>query len=143
MIMSEHDRQVLIARSRSGPAAIAAEQEAHKLLVARSRPGPADFTRNEEHPYYQQQHHHNADLAFEHSPNRAPVGGRRAGGGFSSFDSARFGSRSSRSSGVLPPLPSLNFEQFAGVNGGSGGGTMEMEKVHRAPWRGAESPYVN
>lgn len=120
--MSEHDRQVLLARSRSGP---------------------ADFNRNEEHPFYQPQQH-NAGLVFENSPN-TPVGGRRAGGGgFSSFDSARFGSRSSRSSGVLPPLPSLNFEQFASVNGGNGsGGTMEMEKVRRAPWHGAESPYVN
>lgn len=137
--MSEHDRQVLLARSRSGPAN-AAEQDAQQVLLARSRSGPADFDRNDEHHYYHQHHNHNSGLVFEQSPNRSPAGGKR--GGFSSFDSTRFGSRPSRSGGALPPLPSLNFDQLTGGNG-TGSSTMEVEQMHRAPWHGAESRYVN
>eukprot|EP00752_Nemacystus_decipiens_P007356 g6578.t1 len=152
MGMSEQDRQILLARRRSGPssgaASAAAAQQDRQVLLARSRSGPADFNREDHHHrnnYYHtssssssssnnhnghhryRQHDHGAP-AFDHSP------GRGGGGGEYSFEGTRYGSHTSGPSGVLPPLPSLNFEQF------SGGG---VDRMRRAPWHGAaDSTYV-
>jgi len=147
--MSEQDRQVLLARCRSGPssvaaaaAASAANQDSQQVLLGRSRSGPAEFSRNDDHHQYynygqQQQREDAGGLVFNRSPNRSPVGGRGGGGAeLASFESARFGSRPSSSSGVLPALPSLNFEQLTGGGGGA------VNEIRRAPWHGADSTYV-
>ena len=153
MGMSEQDRQVLLARCRSGPssaaASAAAAEQDRQVLLARSRSGPADFNRDDDdhhHHYYRSNsshhHHHHqyrqhpdGGVVFDHRPSRGEEGGRGGGGGGEySFEGTRYGSHSSGPSGVLPTLPSLNYEQF------SGGG---VDRMRRAPWHGAaDSTYV-
>ncbi|CAM9735152.1 unnamed protein product [Ectocarpus fasciculatus] len=143
MVMSEQERQVLLARSRSGPsaAAAAAAEQDRQVLLARSRSGPAGYTRDDEHRYYQQQQ--DSGYTYDRSPDRSPLG---RGGGFS-LGSGRFGSGAPPGSGggALPPLPSLNFEQYnvgVGDSGGGGGGPISVGEIRRAPWYGPESSYA-
>lgn len=144
MVMSEQERQVLLARSRSGPSAAsiaAAAEQDRQVLLARSRSGPASYTRDDEHRYYQQQQ--DAGYMYDRSPDRSPVA---RGGGFS-FGSSRLGSGAPPGSGggALPPLPSLNFEQYnirGGDGGGGGGGPVSMGEMRRTPWYGPESSYA-
>lgn len=151
MGMSDLDQQILLARcgfappSAAAAAAATAEQD-RQVMLARFRSSPAEFNRDHDHHhrYYRNNHphyrqHSDASLMFGHSPNRSPVagaGGGRGGGEYS-FEGTRYGSHSSGPDGVLPPLPSLNFDQFSG--GGGGGG---VDRIHRAPWHGADSTYV-
>ncbi|CBN77123.1 Heat Shock transcription factor [Ectocarpus siliculosus] len=144
MVMSEQERQALLARSRSGPsaaaaAAVAAAEQDRQALLARPRTGPAGYSRDDEHRYYQQQQ--DAGYMYDRSPDRSPLG---RGGGFS-FGSGRFGSGAPQGSGggALPPLPSLNFEQYnVGGGGGGGGGPVGVGEIRRAPWYGPESSYA-
>ncbi|CAM9707500.1 unnamed protein product [Ectocarpus sp. 4 AP-2014] len=143
MVMSEQERQALLARSRSGPsvaaAAVAAVEQDRQALLARTRTRPAGYTCDDEHRYYQQQQ--DAGYMYDRDPDRSPLG---RGGGFS-FGSGRFGSGSPQGSGggALPPLPSLNFEQYnVGGGGGGGGGPVGVGEIRRAPWYGPESSYA-
>ncbi|CAM9165504.1 unnamed protein product [Ectocarpus sp. 8 AP-2014] len=141
MVMSEQERQALLARSRSGPSAVASAEQDRQALLARPRtgPGPAGYSRDDEHRYYQQQQ--DAGYMYDRSPDRSPLG---RGGGFS-FGSGRFGSGAPQGSGggALPPLPSLNFEQYnVGGGGGGGGGPVGVGEIRRAPWYGPESSYA-
>ncbi|CAN0246588.1 unnamed protein product [Ectocarpus sp. 12 AP-2014] len=143
MVMSEQERQALFARSGLGPsaatAAVAAIEQDRQALLARPRTGPAGYPRDDEHRYYQQQQ--NAGYTYDRSPDRSPLG---RGGGFS-FGSGRFGSGAPQGSGggALPPLPSLNFEQYnVGGGGGGGGGPVGVGEIRRAPWYGPESSYA-
>ncbi|CAM9248751.1 unnamed protein product [Ectocarpus sp. 13 AM-2016] len=143
MVMSEQERQALFARSGSGPsaatAAVAAIEQDRQALLARPRTGPAGYTRDDEHRYYQQQQ--DAGYMYDRSSDRSPLG---RGGGFS-FGSGRFGSGAPQGSGggALPPLPSLNFEQYnVGGGGGGGGGPVGVGEIRRAPWYGPESSYA-
>lgn len=141
MVMSEQERQALLARSRSGPsaAAVTAAEQDRQALLTRPRSGPAGYTRDDEHRYYQQQQ--DAGYMYDRSPDRSPLG---RGGGFS-FGGGRFGSGAPQVSGggALPPLPSLNFNQYnVGGGGGGGGGPVGVGEIHRAPWYGPESSYA-
>ncbi|CAN0380496.1 unnamed protein product [Ectocarpus sp. 12 AP-2014] len=143
MVMSEQERQALFARSGSGPsaatAAVAAIEQDRQALLARPRTGPAGYPRDDEHRYYQQQQ--NAGYMYDRSPDRSPLG---RGRGFS-FGSGRFGSGAPQGSGggALPPLPSLNFEQYnVGGGGRGGGGPVGVGETRRAPWYGPESSYA-
>lgn len=143
MGMSDQGRQTLLARCRSGPSSAAAEQD-RQLLLARSRSGPAGddyFYHNSSNHHLHYRQHHDGGLVFDRSPDQSRGAARGGGGeeggrvgGEYSFEGARYGSHSSGPSGVLPPLPSLNFDQFA-VGGG-------VDRRRRAPWHGADSAYV-
>lgn len=165
MVLSEQDRQIILARSRSGPSAVAAAasvaaaaaaaaaaEQDRQVMLARSRSGPAGFNRrDDEHQYYHQQHHQQQEgrhHVFDHSPNRPSAVGR--GGGFSfDADPARFGSAAAAAaaaaSGTGPagvsyyPLPSLDRCVFTS----NGSTAADMEDIRRAaaPWHGAEAPY--